>query len=81
VLGDDHPDTMLCACELAAILRELGDNRAARELAEETCDRSRRNLGADHPDTLLCARELAAILRQLGDTRAARELGKIYALP
>ena len=51
VLGDDHPDTLGSANNLAADLSALGEHERARALAEDTLTRRRRVLGDDHPDT------------------------------
>jgi hypothetical protein len=52
VLGEDHPDTLNSASNLAGHLRALGDDQAARDLDEDTLARRRRVLGGDgHPDT------------------------------
>ena len=44
VLGEDHPETLNAATNLAADLRTLGEARAARELDEDTLTRRRRVL-------------------------------------
>jgi len=67
VLGEDHPDTLLSANNLAADLHNLGEYQAARELDEDTLARYRRVLGEDHPDTLRSANNLAADLRALSE--------------
>ena len=67
VLGEDHPDTLLSARNLAADLRNLGEYQAARELDEDTLARRRRVLGEDHPDTVLSAGNFAADLGALGE--------------
>ena len=67
VLGQDHPDILASAANLAISLRKLGDVQAARDLAQDTLDRRRRVLGQDHPDTLASAANLAADLRELGE--------------
>ena len=56
-LGEDHPDTLVSATNLAVILRALGETQAARELAEDTLTRRRRTLGEDHPDTQRSGRQ------------------------
>jgi hypothetical protein len=66
VLGQDHPDTLYSAYNLAADLRELGQVQAARDLDEDTLGRRRRVLGQDHPDTLRSAYNLAAELHAHG---------------
>ena len=68
MLGEDHPDTLSSANNLAADLRDLGEYQAARDLDEDTLARRRRVLGEDHPDTLKSANNLAADLRALDDT-------------
>ena len=50
-LGEDHPDTLAAASNLAVSLRAAGEYQAARELDEDTLARCRRVLGEDHPDT------------------------------
>ncbi len=60
VLGEDHPDTLISASNLAALLRAAGQVQAARELDEDTLARRRRILGEDHPDTQRSAARLAA---------------------
>ena len=50
-LGEDHPDTLASASNLAVRLAELGEYQAARELNEDTLARRRRVLGEDHPNT------------------------------
>jgi Tetratricopeptide repeat len=76
VLGEDHPDTLTAASNLAMLLGRLGEPQAARELAEDTLARRRRVLGEDHPDTLTSAFILAAQLAELGEYQAAKELGE-----
>ena len=96
-LGEDHPDTLAAASNLAVSLRAVGglpgtltssasnlavivghrgEHQAARELAEDTLARRRRDLGEDHPDTLTSAFILASALFELGEYQAARELNE-----
>jgi tetratricopeptide (TPR) repeat protein len=72
--GDDHPDTLTSASNLAFALWALGEFKRARALDEYTLSRRRRVLGEDHPDTLTSASQLAHGLFGLGDYRQAREL-------
>ena len=65
-LGEDHPDTLAAASNLAVSLRAAGEYQAARELDEDTLARRRRVLGEDHPDTLASAHGLAISLRAVG---------------
>jgi hypothetical protein len=74
VLGENHPDTLTSATNLAADLRALGEHEQARQLSEDTLIRYHRVLGENHPDTLTSATNLAADLRTLGEHEQAREL-------
>ena len=60
--------TLDIANGLAINLSALGQPERARELDEDTLDRSRRVLGADHPDTLATAHNLGNDLRGLGNS-------------
>jgi hypothetical protein len=73
--GDDHPDTLTSASNLALNLAMLGDYQRARALDEDTLTRRRRVLGEDHPDTLTSATQLGTDWCLLGDYPQARELG------
>jgi hypothetical protein len=73
-LGEDHPDTMTAASNLAITVRWLGDYEHARQLDEDTLTRRRRVLGDDHPGTLHSATNLAVNLRRLGQHEQARRL-------
>jgi ornithine cyclodeaminase/alanine dehydrogenase-like protein (mu-crystallin family) len=74
VLGDDHPDTLTAAYNVAVDLRALGEYQQARALDEDTVARYRRVLGDDHPHTLASADNLAVDLRALGEHEQARQL-------
>ena len=75
-LGDDHENTRAITAYLARALRDMGRYADARELDQDTLDRSRRVLGEDHPDTLASANNLVNDLRALGEVRAARDLAQ-----
>ncbi|MEU4095263.1 FxSxx-COOH system tetratricopeptide repeat protein [Streptomyces sp. NPDC026673] len=75
-LGDDHPDTLRAANNLARAHRDTGDHAAARALTEDTLTWRRRVLGEDHPDTLTTASNLAICLAELGETEQARTLNE-----
>ena len=68
VLGDDHPDTLTSASNLAVDLHALGEYQQARALDEDTLTRPRRVLGDDHPDTLISANNLAATCTRWAST-------------
>jgi putative methionine-R-sulfoxide reductase with GAF domain len=74
VLGEDHPETLRSAHNLAVGLRALGEHEQARQLHEDTLTRRRRVLGEDHPDTLRSANNLANNLSALGEHEQARQL-------
>jgi tetratricopeptide (TPR) repeat protein len=74
IFGDDHPDTLTSASNLALNLWWLGEYQRARTVDEDTLARRRRILGEDHPDTLTSASQLATDLYLLGNYPQAREL-------
>ena len=81
ILGEDHPDSLFSANNLAIDLRLAGDYEQAREIDQEVLSRRRRILGPDHPDTLFSASNLAHDLRELGRyTEAAHWVRKGLAL-
>ncbi len=74
VLGEDHPDTLGSATNLAVNLSWLGQYKQARQLDDDTLTRYRRVLGEDHPYTLTSAGNLALNLSELGQHEQARLL-------
>jgi hypothetical protein len=74
-LGEDHPQTLTSARNLARDLYALGQVEQARSLDEDTWARQRRVLGEDHPEALISARNLALDLRTLGEVKSADLLG------
>ena len=68
--GDDHPDTLTSASNLARNLWWLGEYQRARALDEDTLTRRRRILGEDHPDTLTSASQLAMRPVRVGELPA-----------
>ena len=75
VLGEDHPDTLTSASNLAVNLYELGQYEQARQLEDDTLTR-RRVLGEDHPNTLESANNFAIYLYELGQYEHARLLNE-----
>jgi len=73
-VGDDHPDTLTSAGNLALNLWYLGEFQRARALDEETLTRRRRILGEDDHATLTSAIQLANDLFGLGNYPQAREI-------
>jgi hypothetical protein len=74
ILGEDHPDTLTAAANLAATLRAMGDYPAARGLFENVLARSREILGEDHPHTRAVGRALDDM-----DSDAAEQPGSACA--
>lgn len=74
LLGEDHPDILESASNLAVNLSELGQYEQARQLEDDTLTRRRRVLGEDHPSTPVSASNLAYDLHQLGHYEQARQL-------
>lgn len=74
VLGEDHPDTLSSANNLAINLSWLGQYKQARQLNDDTLTRRRQVLGDDHPRTLASASNLVADLRALGREDEANQL-------
>jgi tetratricopeptide (TPR) repeat protein len=74
VLGDDHPDTLHSAHNLAHNLRAVGAHVEAHALFKDTLARFRAALGEDHPATLTSANNLAAALTALEEHQQALAL-------
>jgi hypothetical protein len=74
LLGEDHPDTLASAANLAVCLHAVGEYQQARALDQDTLARRRRILGEDHPDTLASANNLAFNLAGMGEYEQARTL-------
>lgn len=79
ILGENHPDTLDSAHNLANTLHALGRHEQARELEQDTLERRRETLGEHHPDTLDSAHKLAKTLHILGNHEQAGELEKWFA--
>ena len=65
--GEDHEHVLAITHDLDWALQGLGRYAEARDLAQDTLDRSRRVLGEDHPGTLRSATNLVIDLRALGE--------------
>ncbi|MEU0039417.1 tetratricopeptide repeat protein [Streptomyces sp. NPDC006333] len=74
MLGDDHPDTLTSANNLASALASLRQFTEAELLLKDTRARSRRVLGVDHPDTQKATENLAQVLIALGRPFEAHKL-------
>ncbi|MFJ8614131.1 tetratricopeptide repeat protein [Streptomyces sp. NPDC093675] len=71
MLGEDHPDTLICRNNLAYAYMSAGNLRRAIPLFEQTLTDTVRVLDEDHPDTLVCRRNLAGAYVSAGDLRRA----------
>ena len=74
MLGEDQPDTLKSAVNLAAALHELGEYWEPGARNEDILAQARRVLGVDDPDTLTVAHYLAVTLFALGENEQARVL-------
>ncbi len=74
LLGDDHPDTCASRAALAAVLRDSGRLREAREQYEVLLEHSLSAAGPDHPETLAARSGLAATLARQDEFGAALTL-------
>ena len=59
VLGEEHPDTLASAGNLAASLSKQGKYTDAERIQREVLGVQKRVLGAEHPNTLMSAINLA----------------------
>lgn len=66
ILGDDDPDSLLAAFDLAATYSCKGDHFSSYQLNKDTLERMRRVFGEDHLYTLNTANSLADNLRDVG---------------
>jgi serine/threonine protein kinase len=73
-LGPDHPDTLSSMNNLAASYADLGRQREALTLCEETLKLMKAKLGPDHPDTLTSMNNLALSYAALGRHQEALTL-------
>jgi hypothetical protein len=73
-LGDDHPDTLDAAYELAFTVYDQGDHATARALLENVLDRRRALFGDDNPATLNAAYALARALLPAGEYATAEAM-------
>ncbi|MFE2594444.1 tetratricopeptide repeat protein, partial [Streptomyces anthocyanicus] len=73
-LGQDHPDTLTSASNLARTLHTLRQYSEAAELLKEVRASYVRHFGAKHPKTELATRNLATVLIAMGKTHEAQQL-------
>ena len=80
VLGEEHPDTLTSASNLALNLGALRQYEAARRLGEDTLARLRRVLGEDHSNTLDSANTVTSP-SICGSWRSMRRRGALMRTP
>ena len=74
ILGDEHPETLASAGNLAASLSDQGKHAEAERVEREVLGVRRRVLGEEHPSTLTSAYNLALMLAIQGNHAEAEEL-------
>jgi hypothetical protein len=74
VLGPEHPATAMSLNDLALVLRDLGDQAAARPLLERALAIREKVLGPEHPATVKSLNSLASLLDALGRREEAEAL-------
>ncbi|KAH8804492.1 violaceus kinesin [Xylogone sp. PMI_703] len=62
VLGDNHPDTLKSAANLAEALSHRGQYKAAERMHRKTLEARKRILGKRHPDVMVSMQYLAQVL-------------------
>jgi hypothetical protein len=73
-LGDDHPNALASANNLAAVLKAQGQLADAAPLATRALSGCEAALGPDHPGTLACAVSMADLLHRQGKLSEAEPL-------
>jgi len=76
VRGENHPDTLAAAINLANMQRTMGQIDEALKLTEETVRHYPDIFGETHPYTYGCNGNLALLLRLKGDPAGARRLNE-----
>jgi len=74
LLGGGHPDTRASRAALAAVLRDSGRLREARQQYEALLEHCADAAGPDHPETLAARAGLAATLARLEEFSQAMQL-------
>ena len=76
VQGEEHPDTLSSAHNLASMLSQQGKHADAERIHREVLDVTRRVVGEEHPATLSSANNLAVSLSQQGKYADAERIGR-----
>jgi tetratricopeptide (TPR) repeat protein len=74
ILGDEHPDTLLAAQQVANNLGNAGHHRQSLQINQHLLAHRRRILGDDNRYTLAAANNLGENLRALGEVDQARAI-------
>lgn len=74
VLGEEHPDTLSTAHNLALVYQDQGQYSKALQLLLRDLEVSRRVRGPEHTDTLQTMNTLAALYHELNQTAEAEAL-------
>jgi tetratricopeptide (TPR) repeat protein len=76
LLGEEHPETLELAMDLARAYRQAGEPRQARSLLESVVASRRKALGVAHLKTIQAETLLAFALADLGELKRSRLLQK-----
>ena len=74
VLGEEHPDTLTSAANLATTYRALGKYAEAEKIELDVLATRKRVLGEEHPDTLASAANLASTYHRQGKYAEAEQI-------
>ena len=76
VLGQEHPDTLMCMNSLASVLLYQGNYEQAEEINRRVLAAREKLLGEDHPDTWTSVSDLASALQFQGKYEQAKEMNR-----
>ncbi len=76
VLGEEHPDTLMSANNLAALLFRRAKYTEAEQMLQSMLDASRRLLGNAHPQTLEIERRLEDVRFSMAAEQPTKRAGK-----
>ena len=73
VLGEEHPDTLTSASNLAWSLADQGKHAEAEEMLQAALAARRRVLGSAHPDTLATVESLESVRSEMRATQPTKK--------
>ncbi|KAI9772279.1 MAG: hypothetical protein M1840_001028 [Geoglossum simile] len=76
VLGDNHPDALASANNLAYVIYRRVRYKEAEEICQPVLEAREKVLGVEHPDTLTSVHNLALALRGHGRYKRAEEMAR-----